>query len=424
MDIKTTQKSHSAITNDKTELAKQKALDEETSREEKISALDQALQLSYAAYIDAQATESYLASSGFTHYQRVARWFGAEGFCCIRNRRAYLSFCGTESIADIIVDIVGLLPWYKPRVHAGFGVSWYGLKRKAMADWLAANSREFDDISLYGHSLGGAMAHVAALDIADSYTIREVITFGAPRSSFGSTAQLYDSTVSVNSTHALKDITTRVVHGFDIVSKVPFEWMAYQHVGHLVYIDYKANFHFGKKAIETKESESILGVIDQFLTAFTGNQRSKKVQKKPRKASKMSIMDHIGTAIHLANMVFPFVHGLLLAIAALLIPIPAFLVAVVYIVVSSLSHPTKSYFAYFPGNSILSELKPTPATGLVGIVKKALSGFFKALKIALAFATLAGTIYVVYLIAVHWLIPGLASIPSWFSSPSTMLQNI
>jgi triacylglycerol lipase len=82
-----------------------------------------------------------------------------------------------------------------------------------------------------GHSLGGALAVLAALDFKDLFKIHSVITFGQPRVGDSAFKQLYDA--------ALGDRTYRLVYKEDIVPRVPHlpAWHdPYRHVGTEVFI--------------------------------------------------------------------------------------------------------------------------------------------------------------------------------------------
>jgi predicted lipase len=78
-----------------------------------------------------------------------------------------------------------------------------------------------------GHSLGGAMAVIAALRArTESFSPLALYLFGAPRAGGATFAARYNP--------VLGERTYRLVHGFDIVSRVPTSSMGYHHVGRLL----------------------------------------------------------------------------------------------------------------------------------------------------------------------------------------------
>ena len=142
----------------------------------------------------------------------------AQGYGFIFERRAYIIFRGTASKNDWKINridaltseldsntdrryrglqrryghLLGKLGDPKPGRHVGFSIAWAALKDE-VEDWLAKalEARTIDQIVYSGHSLGGAMAQVAAFDHAridvgevdrgiKPNHIAAVVTFGAP----------------------------------------------------------------------------------------------------------------------------------------------------------------------------------------------------------------------------------------------------
>jgi pimeloyl-ACP methyl ester carboxylesterase len=68
-------------------------------------------------------------------------------------------------------------PAGRPRRHLGFLKCWKRLKPQ-VEQWLRQNWPE--GIILTGHSLGAALAQVAAIDLCERWRIDAVIGFGAP----------------------------------------------------------------------------------------------------------------------------------------------------------------------------------------------------------------------------------------------------
>lgn len=183
------------------------------------------------AYESAARIEAYLAKccSGITRFQffdsardpknQAGVMADAQGYGFVFERRAYVVFRGTESgndwkinkidaltnelsspsdrrhkkLAAIYGPLLGKLGDPEPGRHVGFCIAWAAVKDQ-VEDWLtlALEQQAVDQIVYAGHSLGGAMAQIAAFDharIEVGYEtdrgiapkmIAAVVTFGAP----------------------------------------------------------------------------------------------------------------------------------------------------------------------------------------------------------------------------------------------------
>lgn len=137
-----------------------------------------------------------------------------------------LVFRGTQSWTDILRDLKFRKCGVPPR-HRGFEEAW-GLIRLKVLDWAKALPGG-TPLVLTGHSLGGAMAILAALELRASHAIRAVVTFGAPRVGGVEFRDQYDA--------LLKKVTWRVEYGHDPVARVPPPEWDYRHVGKRVWIN-------------------------------------------------------------------------------------------------------------------------------------------------------------------------------------------
>lgn len=134
----------------------------------------------------------------------------------------WIGFRGTTNLADwrtnLRTDFVALRDYLC--LHEGFYDAWASVRTNVLKR--LANR---DAIDLCGHSLGGAIAQVAALDLAPLFRKVRVVTFGAPRV-VHKTAQL-----PVNVEHV------RCVNNCDVVPRVPMRAQGYTHWGKTVYWD-------------------------------------------------------------------------------------------------------------------------------------------------------------------------------------------
>jgi len=160
-------------------------------------------------------------------------------------RELILSFRGTEQTAwkDLMIDaMVMQQPWslggaessgsasgFEPYVHAGFRTAWASVAprvRELIAGAIGARAFEADARAralrkprwtLYctGHSLGGALATLAALELGQSalpFSRIALYTYGAPRVGNADLCALVDSYVPE---------AFRIVNGQDLVTRMP-----------------------------------------------------------------------------------------------------------------------------------------------------------------------------------------------------------
>lgn len=146
----------------------------------------------------------------------------------------YIVFRGTEKGADWINNFQfrqGVYPYGDEsttdvRFHRGFMGAYF-----AVRDRVLDAVRQYPNcaITVTGHSLGGALATIAALDLQYNITRHtgqaiQVYTFGAPR--VGNTALVNSFRQRVPESH-------RFVYGWDIVTRMPRLWQGFEHVPEL-----------------------------------------------------------------------------------------------------------------------------------------------------------------------------------------------
>ncbi len=135
-------------------------------------------------------------------------------------------FRGTQNWRDWALDCC-LWPapaW--PLRHQGFEWTWREVKSQIDA-WLMAVERQLGhrpNVYLGGHSLGGAVATLAAVDLAATHPVARVVTMGCPRAGGWLWRKRYRASPAApaadGAPRRLPDITTRWVHGTDIVASL------------------------------------------------------------------------------------------------------------------------------------------------------------------------------------------------------------
>lgn len=173
-----------------------------------------------------------------------------------KNKRILVAFRGTYSIANTIADLSAMPQRYVPylpddgddestqttladatpdkcdncNVHAGFLSSWKHARDVIMPALREAHATHPDyALHLVGHSLGGAVALLASLEMQSMHWDPTVTTFGEPR---------VGNEQFVAHVHARfeADKFRRVTHVDDPVTLLPPSTLGYRSHGHEIYI--------------------------------------------------------------------------------------------------------------------------------------------------------------------------------------------
>lgn len=190
-------------------------------------------------------------------WQLAAYFSAAQGSQAVllrhgENGQQVLAFRGTEigEMADIKTDLdCAPVPWSRfpalpaaapeLQIHEGFGA---GLA--VLWPELIARLDPAQPVTISGHSLGGALAMLAAYALHQHrapgsanpvFRIAAVYTYGQPRVGNRAFAEAYDL--------ALLGKTWRLVNNRDMVTRVPPQIMAFQHAGQCLYLDGEGRLH-------------------------------------------------------------------------------------------------------------------------------------------------------------------------------------
>lgn len=152
------------------------------------------------------------------------------------------AFRGTDEISDWL-DNINAFPTriLFGEFHRGFARStddvWVPLFERYLAGRKADRAaRRPRPIFFSGHSLGGAMATVAAAKLLHvDHPFTSVYTFGQPRAMTLETARIFNNEA--------KNRFFRFQNNGDIVPRVPSRLMSYSHVGLCLYIDQDKRIH-------------------------------------------------------------------------------------------------------------------------------------------------------------------------------------
>lgn len=165
-----------------------------------------------AAYYDKSRIEKVLAAQGYvlTAHEQLPGY--AVSYVLATNhdtKQQLLAVRGTSNVENALVDIAFMLLPNEPtgiKLHQGFSKS-----ADFIYDRIKPNLNRDYRINTTGHSLGGAVAFIAAMYLdAGGYKVGEVITFGQPKV----------TSISGSREYAHLDVT-RVVTPKDMVPLVP-----------------------------------------------------------------------------------------------------------------------------------------------------------------------------------------------------------
>ena len=199
------------------------------------------LELSTSAYRDIQPYSAHACTAMIDNAQ--------SGIQCFLRRHKdilWITFRGTDSLKGWQTNLTfckKTIPYdnteSKIRVHAGFidAYKTQGVRDKILASITAGTHY----VKLSGHSQGAALAVLCAIDIQYNYPNRDIeaTLFGCPR---------VGNKEFVNSYNKRVNKTVRIENGNDIVTKVPFAFMGYRHVGAKIHVGLpRLPFHLSLK---------------------------------------------------------------------------------------------------------------------------------------------------------------------------------
>ena len=176
----------------------------------------------------------------------------------MRGDAGLICFRGTSGTADWLLDFAAWPALLGPLRHWGFEKRWRSL-RPQIEKWLETQTTRIGDrpiLYIGGHSLGGAIATLAAADLSPRYPIARVVTIGSPRPGVLFFRRGYRRSPAAagasGKPRSLKKITTRFVHGMDGIAFVP-PWPIFQHLSRASWLDAKdrvlTNEYFSVEAV-------------------------------------------------------------------------------------------------------------------------------------------------------------------------------
>ncbi len=199
-----------------------------------------------------------------------------QGFIAKDENRIIIAFRGTSSLKDAITDISIVkvrypkIPrwFFKPRIHKGFLHAYLSIKDEVLNILKEETKSKSFKIYCTGHSLGGALATIMALEIKKLLKIDPVLyTYGAPKVGNRWFVRHYNRRVK-NS--------YRIVNDDDPVPQLPA--LSFTHVRNYVLIDDSKNIVINPRLIEIIE-KSIEGIVHTLSGQSLKEHASKKYKE-------------------------------------------------------------------------------------------------------------------------------------------------
>lgn len=183
--------------------------------------------LRFSAYPDIEPVFVESQDNGFTDTQVAV-------LNQLNSDRLYIVFRGSDKPIDWINNFQfrqQIYPYSDDnpdvRFHRGFMMAYFAVRQQLLE---AMDKFVGQRVIVTGHSLGGALATIAALDIQYNLGNKrdlsfEVYTFGAPR--VGNQAMVESYNGRIANSH-------RFIYGWDIVTRIPRTWQGFDHVAQAI----------------------------------------------------------------------------------------------------------------------------------------------------------------------------------------------
>jgi len=177
------------------------------------------------AYLDPAGQRAAMQEVGWLDNEPFDR-SGVQGFAARDANGWWLVFRGSDEPVDWVRNLkFGQVDHLAGMVHGGFWAA-YAKVREIVRHLFPPGEL----VRIAGHSLGGALAVLAAVDLRDTRTVVSVTTLGQPR--VGNLALLRGQSPSESHPDNLRGIPfNRITNGNDIVPRLLWWHPGYRHAG-------------------------------------------------------------------------------------------------------------------------------------------------------------------------------------------------
>ena len=166
-----------------------------------------------------------------------------------------------KEVADAVTDNGNLIypkeygePSRPVKMHTGFIKAYLSVRDQIHTHVQESKTTQY---RITGHSLGGAIAALCAVDLQYNFGQKiaiEVYTFGAPRVGNDAFCESYNQRVPD---------TWRVVHGWDTVTGLPAPWQGYRHVEKIVKLARKFTWKIITGSFEDHKLSGYIAAIQE-----------------------------------------------------------------------------------------------------------------------------------------------------------------
>lgn len=179
------------------------------------------------AYRDSDAVRQVVEEDWGLNMSTFVQAGGTQGFVAQSHSAVLVAFRGTEELADWLANMnisAETVPYGK--VHRGFHDA-YMLVAEAVKPLVLEAANQSKSLVFTGHSLGGALAMLLAMDLPDHVDVAGLYTFGQPKTASNKASEA----ISARHGHAYH----RFVNDQDVVARIPPN---FTHAGTLFHFDY------------------------------------------------------------------------------------------------------------------------------------------------------------------------------------------
>jgi len=161
-----------------------------------------------------------------------------QGYIAVDDKDLFIVFRGSTNLDDWLTnldtDFVMCGAKLNLEQHEGFYTAY-----KSVKEQISSVVKDNLDKNIYitGHSLGGALANLCAVDLHlnEGIVIEGMYSFGSPR--------VYSERSAAYINQLMRPLLHRVVNNNDVVAHVPPEFADYSHNGILTYIEESGELH-------------------------------------------------------------------------------------------------------------------------------------------------------------------------------------
>jgi len=191
---------------------------------------------SQAVYFPDTDIKKFAHENAGSSEPRIFKKEGTRGFIALVEKAAFVAFEGTNEIKDWLTNgdvrfVKGTWGWVHKGFRDGLNKVWPDMKR-----FLNDHADAFESIWFTGHSLGGALAMLAAADfLVEKGKVDGVYTFGQPRVGDGIFRRYFD--------HKLYGCTFRFANDRDVVPRVLPRELGYCDAGRSFYFNLRGKLY-------------------------------------------------------------------------------------------------------------------------------------------------------------------------------------